>query len=80
MNSNNANKAGGRELLLKCASAATGVVALGLLGIQGLGIIFGLSQHAVGLAALLFTRFGREVETEKQTLEYTPPNNSLRST
>ena len=72
MNSENANKMGRRELLWRCASALTGAVALGLIGIQGQGAIFSLSQHAVGLTAIVFTRFGREVEAEKETLDHIP--------
>gem|GEM_PF-4554471 len=72
MKSSESNIVGRRELLMRCASALTGAVALGFVGLQGHGIILSFGQHFVSLAAIFFTRFHPKVQDEQETLSYIP--------
>lgn len=65
MKSSESNIVGRRELLMRCASALTGAVALGFVGLQGHGIILSLGQHFVSLTAIFFTRVYPEIQDDQ---------------
>lgn len=61
-----------RDLLGRCVSALIGVAGIGVLGLQSQGLMFNLSGHVMGLAAIFFTRVRAADERESEALDYIP--------